>query len=142
MAGTLFFPFGDQRNRYWSILMPGMLLGTIGSMSLYVIAKFVQAIRFTHRNINSVQQHRVLPNDTSTGRRNSRCCIQQRLAVRLCIGGSMHYINTNFSRSKTPHQIEWVRRTSRSILVYASLHFNTIYRYTGFLQDRPSQGRY
>jgi hypothetical protein len=44
MAGTLFFPFGDQRNRYWSILMPGMLLGTIGSMSLYVIARFVQML--------------------------------------------------------------------------------------------------
>jgi predicted MFS family arabinose efflux permease len=41
IVGTVLFPFADQRDRYWSLLFPAMVLGTIGAQTLYVTARCV-----------------------------------------------------------------------------------------------------
>lgn len=35
LAGTIFFPFADDRDRYWYINVPGFMLGTAGTMTAY-----------------------------------------------------------------------------------------------------------
>jgi hypothetical protein len=48
IMGTIFFPFADQSDRYWPVIFPGMLLGTMGAMILYVTCRFVPLLLSLH----------------------------------------------------------------------------------------------
>jgi hypothetical protein len=39
--GTILLPFADQKNRYWSLVFPGFIIGTIGTMGVYIINRLV-----------------------------------------------------------------------------------------------------
>lgn len=39
LIGSLLLPFGNSKERYWRIIFPGFLIGTIGNAMIYATAK-------------------------------------------------------------------------------------------------------
>jgi nitrate/nitrite transporter NarK len=39
LIGTILLPFGNSKERYWSLIFPGFLLGTAGAALIYAAVK-------------------------------------------------------------------------------------------------------